>query len=214
MSARVVVMKQLNLLALVFLLGFPSFAALAQNVDADSKKRTQQLNDALSSKDKSALNDEVLDAFFGRLHSEKNPARAHTLARAIWQIWARSGSATADALLKQAEKAMRAGQTHTSISILSLLLEQRPQFAEAWNKRATAYFILRDFEKSKEDISEVLKREPRHFGALSGLGMIYRAQGKNKKALGAFRRALSIHPHLKDVKKAIKRISGQIEQDI
>ena len=101
---------------------------------------------------------------------KKNPARAHIIARAIWRTWSRSGSATADVLLKQAEKAMRAGKIHTSISILSLLLEQHPQFAEAWNKRATAYFMLRDFEKSKEDISEVLKREPRHFGALAGFG--------------------------------------------
>ena len=168
----------------------------------------------LETEDKKALAREVLDQLFGRLHLVKDPERAGVLAGAIARLWNRSGSPSADILLVQADRAMKAGKTSTAISILSAIVDQYPDFAEAWNKRATAYFIARDFDRSIADIKEVLKREPRHFGALSGLGLIYRERGKDKKALEAFRRALAIHPFLKDAKKAIKRLSGKVEQDI
>jgi len=136
------------------------------------------------------------------------------LSNAIWKIWSRSGSPTADLLLKQAERAMRAGDQRVAISILSTIIDQYPDFAEAWNKRATVYFVTFDYDRSIADIKEVLKREPRHFGALSGLGLIYRRQGKDKKALAAFRRALAIHPFLGDARLAVKNLSGDVEQDI
>lgn len=204
-------MKQISLIALVFLLALPFVA-----VQAEQRQKIEKSSPSkpLSQKDKKALQEEVLDRVFGQLHVEKDPAKAKVLTRAIWRMWAKSGSDTADLLLQRSGKAMRAGRTYISISILSLVLEQYPDFTEAWNKRATAYFILRNFEKSKQDIQQVLKLEPRHFGALSGLGMIYRAEGNDKKALQAFRRALAINPHLKDVKKAVRIISSKIEKDI
>jgi len=168
----------------------------------------------LSEQQKKKLSREVLDSLFGKLHSAKSAESAKLLSNAIWKIWSRSGSPTADLLLKQAERAMRAGDQRVAISILSTIIDQYPDFAEAWNKRATVYFVTFDYDRSIADIKEVLKREPRHFGALSGLGLIYRRQGKDKKALAAFRRALAIHPFLGDARLAVKNLSGDVEQDI
>ena len=189
-------------------------AGLPAHENPKALKDMSSVMDRLDAKDKKALAGEVLDQLFGRLHLVKDPKRAEVLASAIWRVWSRSGSPSADILLVQAERAMKAGSAKTAISILSTIIDQNPDFAEAWNKRATAYFITRDFDRSIRDIKEVLKREPRHFGALSGLGLIYRELGQDKKALQAFRRALAIHPYLKDARKAIKRLSGKIEKDI
>ena len=169
---------------------------------------------SLTRREKQKLAHEVLDGLFGKLHQAKTARSAKFLAGAIWKLWSRSGSPTADLLLVQAERAMRAGQERIAVSILSTVIDQYPDFTEAWNKRATVYFILQDYDRSLADISEVLAREPRHFGALSGLGLIYQRLGKKKKALTAFRRALAIHPHLSDARRAIKRLADDVEQDI
>lgn len=196
----------------IILVGFClNISATAQEIHPDRQPLVPEI---LSQGDKQKLSREVLDSLFGKLHKEKSEKRAKLLASAIWKIWSRSGSPTADLLLGQAERAMAAGQQRIAISILSTVIEQYPQFTEAWNKRATAYFIANDYDKSLSDIKQVLDREPRHFGALSGMGMIYRHLGKNKKALTAFRRALAIHPQLKDARRAVKRLVGSIEQDI
>ncbi len=185
--------------------------ALAQEVHPNRQPEVPQ---TLTRGDKQKLSQEVLDSLFGRLHEEKSEKRAKLLAGAIWKIWQRSGSPTADLLLVQAERAMAAGRQRIAISILSTIVDQYPQFTEAWNKRATAYYIANDYEKSLADIKEVLKREPRHFGALSGMGLIYQQRGEKKKALSAFRRALAIHPLLKDALRAVKSLAGKVEQDI
>ena len=156
----------------------------------------------------------VIDRLFGRLHKEKNPEAAALIASAILQSWSQSDSPSATILLKQASAAITAKQYRIAIAILSVIIEQEPGFAEAWNKRATAYFLKGDLERSLADIDKVLALEPRHFGALAGLGLVYRRQGKNAMALNAFRRALAIHPHLPDVKRAISELVQKTEQDI
>ncbi len=186
-------------------------SALAQEVHPD---RQTLVPKSLTNSDKQKLSSEVLDSLFGKLHNEKSEKRAKRIAGAIWKIWSRSGSPTADLLLVQAERAMASGKQTIAISILSTVIEQYPEFTEAWNKRATAYYIANDFDRSLADIKEVLNREPRHFGALSGMGLIYQQLGEKKKALSAFRRALAIHPLLKDARAAVKRLVGKVEQDI
>lgn len=163
-------------------------------------------------KDKSPS--QALDRLFGLLHVEKDPRQARALAAIIWRIWSRSESPTATVLLRQGQRAMKAGQTDRALRILTVLVRQHPNFAEGWNKRATAFFLANQLERSKADIAEVLEREPRHFGALSGLGMIYQRQGKHRKALAAYRRALAIHPHLPLARRAVRILSKKLEQDI
>lgn len=214
-------MKRTITIALVFAFGMSAsvFAQSAKDVHPDKQplvpeNLTNPNAGTLSVSTRQLLAREALDRLFGKLHRVKSAKRARFLSSAIWKIWNRSGSSTADLLMVQAERAMGAGQQEIAILILSTVVDQYPEFTEARNKRATAFYIARDYEQSIVDIMEVLKREPRHFGALSGLGLIYQQQGKKKKALSAFRRALAIHPHLKDIKRAVKKLSGKIEQDI
>ena len=81
----------------------------------------------------------------------------------------------------------------------------------SWNRRATVYYTKKDFGRALADIREVLAREPRHFGALSGLGIILQEMGDEKHALDAFRRALAIHPHLERVPELVKKLSEKID---
>ncbi len=157
---------------------------------------------------------QVLDRLFGQLHKANDERAAKAVEQAIWQLWTQSGSPTADALLQQATRAMSASAYPVALRILDTIVEIKPDFAEAWNKRATVYYLERQFEKSLSDIDVVLDLEPRHFGALSGLGMIRREMGDDKGALEAFRRALVIHPHQTGAKRAVKELETEFEQKI
>jgi len=218
---KLLCMKQIALSAFIAMLLLNTGTLAKDNSDVHPKKQpllpdalTGEQQNTLSKQQKQKLAREVLDSLFGKLHHVKSAKSATLLANAIWKIWSRSGSPTADMLLIQAERAMRAGEQRVAISILSTIIDQYPDFAEAWNKRATAYFLSFEYDKSLADIREVLKREPRHFGALSGLGLIYQRLGKKRQALKAFRRALAIHPFLGDARLAVKKLSGDVEQDI
>ncbi len=98
-----------------------------------------------------------------------------------------------------------------AIRLLNAIIDIRPDFTEAWNRRATVYYTKKDFGRALADIHEVLAREPRHFGALSGLGIILQELGDEKHALDAFRRALAIHPHLERVPDLVKSLGEKIE---
>lgn len=158
--------------------------------------------------------EQLLDRLFGQLHKADNEKGAKVIEQAIWRLWSQSGSPSADALLQQATKAMSANSNTVALRILDTIVEIKPDFAEAWNKRATIYYLERQFEKSLADIDVVLDLEPRHFGALSGLGMIRRQMGDQKGALEAFRRALVIHPQQPRAKRAVKELETEFEQKI
>ena len=98
-----------------------------------------------------------------------------------------------------------------AIKLLNAVIEIKPDFIEAWNRRATLYYMKKDFGRALADIREVLAREPRHFGALAGLGIILQEFGDDKRALDAFRRALAIHPHLERIPDLVKRLSDKID---
>jgi tetratricopeptide (TPR) repeat protein len=156
----------------------------------------------------------VIDRLLGRLHQAEDEAAAKALEQAVWQAWMRSGSPTVDLLVQQAERAMEEDQHRVAISILSAAIELEPEFPEVWNRRATAYYLSRQYERSLADAQRVLELEPRHFAALAGLGVLHKEMGNQRAALEAFRRALAIHPHLSVARRAVKQLELEVEQDI
>lgn len=162
-------------------------------------------------KSPSEIRSDLLDSLFARLHEVGSPAEAQIVERAIWELWMKSDSPTAELLLTQAVKALGAGEEQASLSILDKLIAVHPEFAEAWNKRATVYFMIGRYNESLSDINHVLELEPRHFGALSGLGMIKQQQGDKKAALSAFRDALAVNPQLEGAKQAVEELAADQE---
>jgi tetratricopeptide (TPR) repeat protein len=162
-------------------------------------------------KSPSEIRSDLLDSLFARLHKVNSPAEAQIVERAIWELWMKSDSPTAELLLTQAVKALGAGEEQASLSILDKLIAVHPEFAEAWNKRATVYFMIGRYNESLSDINHVLELEPRHFGALSGLGMIKQQQGDKKAALSAFRDALAVNPQLEGAKQAVEELAADQE---
>jgi tetratricopeptide (TPR) repeat protein len=154
---------------------------------------------------------EQLDILFARLH--KSDASADAIQQKIQALWGASDSPTAEVLLQQAQKAIEAGAPAEAMSILDRLIGANPDFAEAWNKRATLYFMMKRDDASLKDIEKVLDLEPRHFGALAGKGMILKRQKKYSAAREAFEDALAINPTLEQVKAAIKELE-RLEQGI
>lgn len=157
----------------------------------------------------SALRAEELDRLFGQLHMQGAEARAPGIEKRIWANWGRNDSVTAEVLLGQATRAMNAEEFPVAEDILDRLVAARPEYAEAWNRRATLHFLAKRYDKALVDIDRVLALEPRHFGALAGRGMIYEAQGKPDKALEAYRDALTMNPFMDGVVDKVRLLEKQ-----
>ena len=155
-----------------------------------------------------ALRSVELDSLFGQLQSAEAD-KSKTIEEKIWANWSRSESVTAELLLGQASRAMAAQEYDAALTMLDELVKATPEFAEAWNRRATLYFQMRRYEQSLADIDKVLELEPRHFGALAGRGMIYMALDKPDSALAAYREALTMNPHMAGVIEAIRRLEKE-----
>jgi len=126
--------------------------------------------------------------------------------REIYLLWSRSGSATADYLLQQGRAAMEAGDLSTAYDHLTALTDHAPEFAEGWNARATLFFQMSRYGPSIADIQRVLALEPRHYGALMGLGMMLEEMGLYDRAAEAFNLAIEINPHREDIREALARM--------
>jgi tetratricopeptide (TPR) repeat protein len=114
-------------------------------------------------------------------------------------------------LMARVKQASDAGNFDLALRLLDAIIEIRPQYVEAWNRRATIFFLKKDFSDSLADIEHVLAKEPRHFGALAGLGTILEEVGDDKHALEAYRKALAVHPYLKGVAEHIKALADKVE---
>jgi tetratricopeptide (TPR) repeat protein len=126
--------------------------------------------------------------------------------RALWRVWSRSGDAEVDALLARGIEQMGEGAAEAAIGTFSGIIARKPDFAEGWNKRATLYFLIGEYDKSLKDCDEVVKRNPAHFGALSGYGQIYLRLGQPDKALPYFERALAVNPNLDQVAVVVREL--------
>ncbi|NHB75131.1 tetratricopeptide repeat protein [Rhodobacter calidifons] len=151
-----------------------------------------------------------LDGLFDRLKTAQ-AGEASRIEREIWLEWSKSGSPALDLLLQRGRDAMTLGDYSAAIEHFTAIIDHDPTFAEAWNARATALYLSGAFGPSLGDIAQVLALNPRHFGALSGLGMILEGSGNPQKALAAYRAALAIHPHLQDALEAVKRLEKAAE---
>ncbi len=150
------------------------------------------------------LRADSLDKLFARLR--RGPDEAKAAEQGIWKIWMTADSPTAEVLLGQATKALNDKALPQAMAILTRLVGAYPDFAEGWNKRATVFFMIGRDGESLADIERTLDLEPRHFGALSGRGMIYQRQKKYSAAEQAFRDALSVNPALDSATNAIKEM--------
>ena len=124
----------------------------------------------------------------------------------VWQVWSRSGDKDIDAQFQAGVEQMSRGDEDAAVRTFTKIIERRPDFAEAWNKRATLYFLMGENEKSLKDCDEVMKRNPAHFGALAGYGQIYLRLDQPERALTYFRRALRINPNMRGVEQVIPEI--------
>jgi tetratricopeptide (TPR) repeat protein len=154
--------------------------------------------------------DAKLDELFQKLATADAP-ESERVERDIWNEWSKSGSPAFDLLLERGREAMAQGDFEAAIEHLTALTDHAPDFAEGWNARATAYYQAGEFGPSIADIQHTLALNPRHFGALSGFGMMLEELERNAEALEVYRAALAIHPHLNGVIEAIERLE-QAEQ--
>jgi tetratricopeptide (TPR) repeat protein len=193
-----------------FLLLVPvaAWAAAAQAADdknwvkpPDKLPHAQQLGDPTGS----------LDFLFDALKIAPDDETAHAIEQRIWAIWAVSKSDTANLLMTRVRKAIEDKDLDLALKLLDAIVRIKPDYVEAWNRRATIYFMKNDFGKSLADIRHVLKLEPRHFGALSGLGLILQELGDDRHALDVYRRALAIYPRLERVPDTVKRLEEKVE---
>ncbi len=155
-------------------------------------------------------NDVRLDDLFARLHVTVDEREAFNLTQQIWRIWRETEDAQASRMLARGIAAMSARKYDEALAAFDEVVRLVPDFAEGWNKRATVRYLMDDYDASIEDIFETLRREPRHFGATSGLGLIYMQQGKEKLALGAFVKALTLNPHLDDARLYIRTLKRKL----
>ena len=152
-----------------------------------------------------------IDFLFGALKVAPDDASAKAVEDRIWAVWTNAGNETTNLLMSRAKKAADDKDYDLAIRMLSSIIEIKPDFTEAWNRRATVYFLQRDYTNSMADIAKVLTREPRHFGALSGLGMMLQEIGDDKDALAAYRKALAIDPHLEHIPDLVKTLTEKVE---
>jgi tetratricopeptide (TPR) repeat protein len=152
-----------------------------------------------------------LDTLFDALKIAPDAESAKAIEERIWSVWMASGSDTCNLLMGRMKAAADEKDYDLAIKLLDAIIELKPGYTEAWNRRATLYFMQKDYGHALADIREVLVREPRHFGALSGLGLILQEIGDDKHALEAYRRALAVDPHLEHIGDVVKTLRDKVE---
>jgi tetratricopeptide (TPR) repeat protein len=153
----------------------------------------------------------ILDDLFGKLAKATDDREAREISRSIERMWLRSGSDTADLLMSRAIQAMQGKDNMLAAELCDRIIEMQDDWAEAFNKRATARFQMEDYNGAMQDIARALKLEPRHFGALAGMGFILQKTQQEKLAIRAFRRALELNPKQEELKKALEKLEPEFD---
>jgi tetratricopeptide (TPR) repeat protein len=150
----------------------------------------------------------VLDTLFAKLQTATDPVAIQSLEAAIWEQWIMVPDSRQRELMMRGIAEMQQRELEASIGTFTKLIEIASDLSEAWNKRATAYWLMGNFPASLADICETVKREPRHFGAYSGLGMIRAEMGENARAVAAFELARKYNPHIGGIDAEIERLKA------
>jgi tetratricopeptide (TPR) repeat protein len=152
-------------------------------------------------------NDPRLEDLFNKLQAADDPVEAAPIEELIWQIWFEHSDPGIESQIMTAVAQMNGNQLDAALATLNRLVEAAPDFAEAWNRRATLHYIMGNYAASEADIVKTLQLEPFHFGALSGRGLVLISQGKYEEARNAFSRALEVNPNMPEVKNNIDQIN-------
>jgi tetratricopeptide (TPR) repeat protein len=142
---------------------------------------------------------------YERLRDDSPMVRSYA-EQALWMLWSRSGDEAVDRLLERGVDEMQSGRHAEAIVTFSEVIRRKPAFAEGWNKRATALYLSGEYQRSLADCAEVIKRNPRHFGALSGAGLNHLELEEQRQALGWFRRALEVNPNMGAIEAEVRRL--------
>lgn len=156
-------------------------------------------------------NDPALDALFAALSEAPNAETAAPIEQRIWAHWGDPDSGTVAVLLDRASAAQTNGDMRLARQFLREAGDLAPDYAEPWSRQAAIAYGARDFSTAIDAIQETLKREPRHFGALTGLGLIYEEQGQDRAALEAYRSALAIHPYYEEARRGVARLTARVD---
>ena len=160
---------------------------------------------------RSDQSDPRLPGLFAQLQAAPSAEAAQPLAAQIWSLWMQAGGPVADQLMAIGLSAMNAGDYRVALDAFGQLVEDKPAFAEGWNKRATLLYLLGRYQESVADIAKVLALEPRHFGALSGLALCDEQLGKDGDALQALRRTAAVFPKMPSLKERIEALTKKVE---
>lgn len=156
-------------------------------------------------------NDARLDPLFDALKSATSIESPAPIEARIWALWTHAGIAGIDRLMAIGINAMGVGDFQTALAAFDRITNEVPDFAEGWNKRATVLYLMGRHRRSADDVARTLVLEPRHFGALSGLGLIHISEGNESAALDAFERALAIHPFMAGAESHIRMLRDRLK---
>ena len=143
---------------------------------------------------------------------DPDPVVRGLVESAMWSVWSRSEDAEVDGLFARGVEQLGRHQLDAAVETFTRVIERRPDFAEGWNKRATAYFVLGDYRRSLADCDEVMARNPYHWGALSGYGMIYMRLDQPARAIEYLEKALAVNPNLDQVAQTIEALRALLRQ--
>ncbi len=155
----------------------------------------------------------ALDQLFFDLKRERNERAAERISQKIWAEWFKSGSASIDLMMTWSQEAVKEKKYNVALDFLDQIVTLQPDYAEGWNRRATLHFMMNNYGKSVADIKRTLALEPRHFGALSGWGMILKNTGQKELALKAFTQALEIYPMMRSAQNEVAELTDELAGD-
>ena len=155
---------------------------------------------------------DVIPALMEALKNDDRGVR-YNAEYALWEIWAHSGDDTVDAMLKDGKNLLKNEAYQEAVECFTAVIEADPNFAEGYNQRAIAYFMLEEWSKAIRDCKSTISLNPNHFGAFAGMGHVYVRLGKISEALEAYKQALLINPNLISIAESILQIRSRIQAE-